>query len=174
MPEQKGIYSIIPVSPHTHYTPAEGGQINWPGISDSIMKAHCRVYRNASQSIAADTEPSVGFNAKSFDPLNDFDTAMFWITCIGPGKIWVATKICVDSSANNRQITLSIKCAGGLISNGFISVVGGVGISTVEFSDLVDVAGSGYLYITILCSEALTISPGADRSFAIFKRWADR
>jgi len=174
MPEQKGIYSIIPVSPHTHYTPAEGGQVNWNGLSDSIIRGHCRVYRDASQDIPAATETTIEFNAKSYDIFNNFDIANYWATFPSPGKIWVATKICVSSSANNRQIKLSIKNASDLISNGLIPVVGGVGVSTIEFSDLVDISGTVHLCITILCSEALTIQAGADRSFAIFKRMANR
>ena len=174
MPIQKGIYSIIPVSPHTHYTPAEGGQINWPGLSDSIMKAHCRVYRDAVQNVPAASEATVTFNAKSYDPLNDFDLTYNKLNYIGPGKIWVAIKVCVSSSANNRQITLAIRNASDLISNAYIPVVGGVGIATIQFSDLVDISGSDYLHIKIFCSETLTIQPGADRTFAIFRWWSDR
>jgi len=172
MPIQKGIYSIIPVSVHDHSSPAYGGQISWPGISDSIMKAHCRVYRNTTQSIAAATETMIEFNAKSYDFLNYFDIENYRANFNASGKIWVVIKICVSSSANNRQITLSIDNASGLISHGFMPVVGGVGISTIEFSDLVDISDSDYLYITILCSEALTIQAGADRTFAIFSRWS--
>ena len=172
MPIQKGIYSIIPVSVHDHSSPAYGGRLSWSGLSGTILKAHCRVYRNALQDIAAATETTIGFNAKSYDILNYFDIENYRANFTSSGKIWVTTKICVSSSANNRQITLSIKNASGLISNGFMPVCSGVGISTIEFSDLVDISASDYLYITILCSEALTIQPGADRSFAIFSRWS--
>ena len=159
---------------HDHSSIIQGGWINWAGLGNSVMKAHCRVYRNASQNIPAATETTIEFNAESYDPSDIFDIANYRANYTSGGKIWVATKICVGSSANNRQITLSIKNASGLISNGFMPVCSGVGISTVEFSDLIDISGTGYLYITILCSEALVIQPGDDRSFAIFRRWSDR
>jgi len=174
MPKQKGIYSVIPIVVHDHSSLAQGGWINWAGLGNSILKAHCRVYRDAIQNISAATETTIEFNAESYNPSDIFDIANYRANYTSGGKIWVAVKICVSSSANNRQITLSIKNASGLISNGLMPVASNVGISTIEFSDLVNISGSGYLYITILCSEALTIQPGANRTFAIFLRYSDR
>ena len=171
MPEQKGIYSIIPVSPHTHYTPAEGGQIKSQGLDDSIVYSGFRVYRAAVQSILAITDTIIEFTNITYDPLSMFNTSTYKFTCPYDGMWKLSVYLTIGSVDVHRQLNIKfINELGAIISQCWRPLVGGTGVNSVSFEDTQQLNVGDTIRVQVLCNVDLGLQNGADKTF-FTARW---
>ena len=171
MPEQKGIYSIIPITAHNHSNLAQGGNLIKGSFDTSIINSKFRVYRANVQSIPADTETIIEFTNKTYDPLSIFNITTYKFTCPYSGMWIFSVYLTIGTVVANYQLNIRfINQASTIISQCWKPLITGIGINSVNFEDIQQLSVSNTIQVQVLCSNALTLQGGEDRTF-FTARW---
>jgi len=171
MPEQKGIYGIIPVTVHNHSNSAQGGHISKTGLDDSIIKSGFRVYRALTQSILAATETIILFSDITYDPLSMFNTSTYKFTCPYAGMWKLSVYLTTDAVTANCQFTIRfIDESATIISQCWRPLITATGINSVSFEDTPQLNVGDTVRVQVLCGSNRTLQGGFDRTF-FTARW---
>jgi len=166
MPEQKGIYSVIPTVIHDHSSPAQGGLIPRAGLDGSIVYSGFRVYLGTVQSILATTETIIEFDNINYDFLSMFNTSTHKFTCpyAGMWKLYVC--LTIGTVVANYQLNIRfINESATVISQCWKPLISGIGINSIIFEDTSSLASGDTVRVQVYCANALTLQNGADRTF---------
>jgi len=137
------------------------------------MMSKARAYRNANQSIAADTWTKIALNTETFDINSEFDTAVnYRFTAKEKGYYLVCGSLQYQNVAVDKPIHIGFYKNGALYSNvrGFTATVGeDMGIS---LSDIIYLAVGNYveLYTYHYMGVNKNVMPGQDTTFLSIHR----